>query len=360
MCLFQWWPAKESDPLSILNMGCFLAWPLFIFYNYFNAVFLGPGFVPKDWKPENKEDERKLQFCKICDSFKAPRSHHCRKCNRCVFKMDHHCPWINTCCGHRNHASFVYFLLTAPLGCIHAFIILAFSIYRAIFYNHYVFYNIPGVPKVYLGFIQMLMCIFAAGMAVGVAVAVGILFFLQVMSIKNNKTGIEDWILKKAQHRRSYNKNLEEFVYPYNLGFWNNIKQVIAWSGPVGDGISWNVAEGCDQYTLTVEQLCQKEEKKHHSVQHKVTENYAGAFFPCKFGCKTCCCVPWTEDPRITLYKDEIVQVTRFQKMWLYGEVKVTDETKLGRKCTKGWFPLKCVVINEENIPSYLQDKKND
>lgn len=118
MCLFQWWPAKESDPLSILNMGCFLAWPLFIFYNYFNAVFLGPGFVPKDWKPvsfckfysytnfigvwltntndgqkilsafkENKEDERKLQFCKICDSFKAPRSHHCRKCNRCVFKM---------------------------------------------------------------------------------------------------------------------------------------------------------------------------------------------------------------------------------------------------------------------------------
>lgn len=133
-------------------------------------------------------------------------------------------------------------------------------------------FNFNQFLEVYLGFIQMLMCIFAAGMAVGVAVAVGILFFLQVghlttsqylvlllistyskvMSIKNNKTGIEDWILKKAQHRRSYNKNLEEFVYPYNLGFWTNIKQVITWSGPVGDGISWNVAEGCDQYTLTV------------------------------------------------------------------------------------------------------------
>ncbi len=55
-----------------------------IFYNYFRAVFVGPGmylyqeeifllfilifsigFVPKGWKPLNKEHEKYLQYCKI-------------------------------------------------------------------------------------------------------------------------------------------------------------------------------------------------------------------------------------------------------------------------------------------------------
>ncbi len=79
-----------------------------------------------------------------------------------------------------------------------------------------------------------------------------VFLFGQMLSIKRNKTGIEEWILKKAQHRRSYNKSLEPFVYPYDLGTWQNIRQVINWSGPVGNGMVWNVVEGCDQYTLTV------------------------------------------------------------------------------------------------------------
>ena len=77
--------------------------------------------------------------------------------------------WINTCCGHKNHASFVYFLFFAPLGCIHASIVLGSSIYRAIFRvsnitsfyteiililkkkifnlkSYYVFYGIKEVP----------------------------------------------------------------------------------------------------------------------------------------------------------------------------------------------------------------------
>lgn len=40
------------------------------------------------------------------------------------------------------------------------------------------------------------------------------------------------------------------FVYPYNLGFFKNIRQVLF--DPVTDGISWPVIEGCDQFTLTV------------------------------------------------------------------------------------------------------------
>ena len=44
-----------------------------------------------------------------------------------------------------------------------------------------------------------------------------------------------------------------EFIYPYNLGCIENLKQVFTWSGrPKSDGITWDVREGCNQYTFTV------------------------------------------------------------------------------------------------------------
>ena len=43
--------------------------------------------------------------------------------------MDHHCPWINTCCGHKNHAHFTYFLIAAPLGCLHGAAMFVYTIY---------------------------------------------------------------------------------------------------------------------------------------------------------------------------------------------------------------------------------------
>ena len=47
---------------------------------------------------------------------------------------------------------------------------------------------------------------------------------LQLRSILRNQTGIEDWIVEKAHHRR--NPGDPKFVYPYNLGWKNNLKQV--------------------------------------------------------------------------------------------------------------------------------------
>lgn len=48
------------------------------------------------------------------------------------------------------------------------------------------------------------------------------------------------------------------FKFPYNLGIWENVKEVVNWScHPVGDGIHYRVANGCDQYTLTVRFLIQ-------------------------------------------------------------------------------------------------------
>lgn len=66
-----------------------------------------------------------------------------------------------------------------------------------------------------------------------------------------NRTGIEDWILEKANYR--FEGTDKKFIFPYDLGIWQNIQQVADFScAPVGDGIHWNVQNGCTQYTLTV------------------------------------------------------------------------------------------------------------
>lgn len=66
-----------------------------------------------------------------------------------------------------------------------------------------------------------------------------------------NRTGIEDWIVEKAKYRRE--ESGEQFTFPYDVGLYRNVMQVINWSCvPVGDGITWEVLADCDQYTLTV------------------------------------------------------------------------------------------------------------
>jgi hypothetical protein len=77
-------------------------------------------------KPAKKEDEKFLQYCKICEGFKPPRSHHCQSCGHCVAKMDHHCPWINSCVGNKNHAAFLGFVCSVPVGCTYAMVIIVF------------------------------------------------------------------------------------------------------------------------------------------------------------------------------------------------------------------------------------------
>ena len=78
-------------------------------------------------------------------------------------------------------------------------------------------------------------------------------------SIIRNQTGIESWILKKANFRRENLEISEKFIYPYDLGLKENLRQVFNWSAsgrarfqPIGDGITWNVNEFSDQFTLTV------------------------------------------------------------------------------------------------------------
>lgn len=92
------------------------------------------------------------------------------------------------------------------------------------------------------------------------------LLFFQLRTIFRNRTGIEEWILDKAKYRREakakalqqqqIDEVVEPFIYPYDLGCIENIKQVLNLNcQPVGDGFSWKIVDGCDQFTLTVTNL---------------------------------------------------------------------------------------------------------
>ncbi|KAI7888111.1 DHHC palmitoyltransferase-domain-containing protein, partial [Mucor mucedo] len=62
------------------------------------------------------------RFCKTCNNYKPPRTHHCSSCNQCILKMDHHCPWVNNCVGFANYCHFFRFLVYVDLCTIYLFV----------------------------------------------------------------------------------------------------------------------------------------------------------------------------------------------------------------------------------------------
>ena len=73
----------------------------------------------------------------------------------------------------------------------------------------------------------------------------------------------------QAKHRRHHDQSLEPFVFPYHLGYRRNFTQVINWSGRCrGNGLEWEVADGCFEFSLTAEQLEQKKLKRKQAVSY--------------------------------------------------------------------------------------------
>lgn len=341
-CLSQWWPPHVSFGGTIYFYS-FMSSAVLTLYFFLQAMYTGPGILPPKWQPEKESEKQYLQFCGTCEGYKAPRAHHCRKCGCCVMKMDHHCPWINNCVGHKNHGAFTLFLFWAVAGSAQATVVLSLSIYHAIHRGWYLYYGTGREPIIYMSLWGMVICMFILGLSIGVVLAVGMLLYFQLRGILRNRTGIEDWILEKAIHRRSLTDT--PFIYPYDLGRMNNLCQVLnIWCEPVGDGIEWPVHPACSQYTLTIEQLAQKAEKRARSREYQIVEKFSGWWFPCTKGIGVCCHPPCTDEPRIPLQPGDQVMVTRWKKYWLYGE-----RIELGSKSTsatrhRGWFPRRCAV----------------
>jgi len=340
-CNSMLWPPSESvwGLLYTLIFSCLSS---LTFYHFFSALCIGPGYLPPNWRPSDQAACSQLQFCSQCEGYKAPRSHHCRRCARCVMKMDHHCPWINTCVGHLNHGHFVGFLASAVSGCAMATISLSLSLYYGLNRTWYHYYGTGQEPQVILTLWSLLGALFGLGLSLGVVVAVGMLLFFQIKSILKNQTGIEDWIKEKADYR--LRKTGREFSWPYNLGRWENWRQVVGLTScrPDTDGTVWPVVQGCDQFSLTREQLRQKEDKRERTREYQIVASYSGAWFPLSQGLSVCCRPPCTDEPRIRLFAGSRVRVTRWKRFWLYGEL-VQDQAQ-GQKRVRGWFPRQCAV----------------
>lgn len=338
---------------AIAYMFVFLTLSSMTLFHFFCAMCEGPGYLPLKWKPDLKSEEKCLQFCDACEGYKAPRAHHCRKCNRCVMKMDHHCPWINNCVGHFNHGHFIGFLFFAVIGCAQASVTLSMTLYYGLNRSWYYYYGTGLEPKVTLTIWTLLLVMFALGLAIGVVLAVGALLFFQLRAAWRNQTGIEDWILEKADYRRRESKT--KFLHPYHLGNWRNLKQVLTWTClPYGNGIEWTLRDGASKYDLTIEQLEQKTEKRHRTKEYRIVEEFAGSWFPFwSFGWRVAIHPPCTDEPRIKVGKGDTVKVTRWKKHWLYGDKVVNadkpDDRIPGANRVRGWFPRKCAVDLVEN-----------
>ncbi|XP_014262297.1 palmitoyltransferase ZDHHC6 isoform X2 [Cimex lectularius] len=353
ICSIEILPPMQSLA-GFFNMIIFLSFSGLTLYNFLCAMCEGPGYLPLNWKPENEKDEVYLQFCTSCQGYKAPRSHHCRKCGRCVMKMDHHCPWINNCVGHGNHTNFTMFLFFSSSGCVQAACVISVALYRA-FYRAWYAYHSP-YNQVQLSFMSQALTIFAVGLSIGVALSVGALFFFQIRAILNNRTGIEDWIYSKAVSRRLPDD--PEFIYPYDLGWKQNLLQVFNINmETVGDGITWPVVEGCNQYTLTIEQKEQKHEKRLRTRPYIVERAYSGYWFPVVHGWRVCTHPPLSDEPRIALKPSEIISVTRWRRYWLFGEKAADDPSG---KRVRGWFPRCCVMELNEGGDFTVPEPKKD
>ena len=119
---------------------------------------------------------------------------------------------------------------------------LAMSLYYGLNRTWYLYYGTGAEPQVILTLWSLLGALFGLGLSLGVVIAVGMLLFFQMKAIMKNQTGIEDWIKEKADFR--LRRSNQQFVWPYDMGRRENLKQVIGFScQPQGDGIDWEVVE---------------------------------------------------------------------------------------------------------------------
>ncbi|KAI8072384.1 DHHC palmitoyltransferase-domain-containing protein [Gongronella butleri] len=213
---------------------------IMIYVNYALTCLTHPGRVPPNWIPEQqrhlevKRSTHEPRFCKRCDNYKPPRTHHCSSCGICVLKMDHHCPWVNNCVGFANYGHFIRLLVYVEASCIYLITMLGCALA----------YRIENSSDP-ADFTWIAINLF---LSLLVALGVTILGGYHVYCIGTNTTTIEGWEKGKRLTLRSHG-TIHEVVYPYDQGIMNNLcfvlgKQPLFWFWPQqmeGTGLSFPV-----------------------------------------------------------------------------------------------------------------------
>ncbi|KAI8878687.1 zf-DHHC-domain-containing protein [Backusella circina FSU 941] len=230
-----------------------------IYVNYYLACTTDPGSIPEDWVPPefimvtdppllSEQGMVDVRFCNKCDSYKPPRSHHCKQCKRCVLKMDHHCPWINNCVGYNNYSYFIRFIYSVIGCCTYGSYLLLWRLQRIIDEKNSVWYTTSNHKSATTEIILIGIDVVLASIIV---LFVGILSIYHTYCLFRGNTTIEGGEIRKTK-RLIKRKKIDKVEFPFRLSVYNNICSVfgnnpILWVLPLpppGDGIKFEVKEG--------------------------------------------------------------------------------------------------------------------
>ncbi|KAF9270650.1 zf-DHHC-domain-containing protein [Marasmius fiardii PR-910] len=244
--IWPWYGNEISVELLVLLIP-FNSLVAMLLWNYFLCVYTEPGHVPDNWKPDSHVDGfevKKLtgqpRYCRTCERYKPPRTHHCRQCNRCILRMDHHCPWINNCVGHFNYGHFIRFLFYVDVACTYHLAMITRRV-SSVSLNYWDSITTTELVFIILNYVA----------CVPVELAVGAFSLYHFWGLMGNTTTIEGWEKDKAATMVRRGK-IRDVKYPYNLGRRKNIESVLGkdmflWCWPTrtpGDGLRFDLAEG--------------------------------------------------------------------------------------------------------------------
>lgn len=205
-----------------------------------------------------RSSNKPYRYCKRCQVYKPPRTHHCSICGTCVLRMDHHCPWIGTCVGYYNHAHFFRFLVWTAIASIS---FLATCVYK--FIDMMEVYEL--IPLASGGgrwsIFQVMVNLFNIVLLAIVLIAILFIMFQHFWGFCKNMTLIERLEMDEITMRIEYLKKRRDplavslmgrKLYPYDLGLARNLasfmgeRKFLRWFFPLpvrGDGIHYEVAD---------------------------------------------------------------------------------------------------------------------
>ncbi|GBF87428.1 S-acyltransferase 16-like [Raphidocelis subcapitata] len=210
------------------------------------CVLFDPGRVPPGWQPDAEGNARLQEvkrkdggprFCKKCQAYKPPRTHHCRVCNRCITRMDHHCPWTSNCVGHANYRPFFLLLIYGTAALWHAAGLLVAHAWHAAhaLSTDRVLRAGPAARVAAHGSAVLVWHVLIEGLALCLALpaAVGMssLLSFHVRMVLTNRTTIEWREGVTAQvNAPSFGAPPPRSQHPYDIGIYANLQQIL------GDG----------------------------------------------------------------------------------------------------------------------------
>jgi len=196
--------------------------------------------------------------------------------------------------------------------------------------------------------------VIAVAMSSAVMFFIGIQFFRHLYLLLKNRTRIENlicWTAEQMRNRENSADKYPEFIYPYDLGCWENFKTVMGHTGfktnlPNFGLTDWPVIPGSNQFSVTIEHKSQKTYLNNLSKPATAIHSYNKSWFPLSYGFQIGFLqVPKTCQPRLKLKPGDKILI--FDDVY-WGSHWWLGEKKEGTKTLQGWFPAKAVKLTVE------------